>query len=170
MKTITLLLTVLVCQVAAAECVDDIAPTSGPFDLEYAEGQVLDLSTGLIWYRCQLGQTFENGVCIGSPLSGTWLNALTMAQEFTFAGHDDWRVPNIKELQSLMEYSCHSPMIDPALFAEEISFPLWSSTPESYESGTFNHYVHGMTWLGQTFSDQKDETFYTLLVRDLNDS
>jgi hypothetical protein len=31
----------------------------------------------------------------------------------SFAGHDDWRVPNVKELQSIINYGVASPAVDP---------------------------------------------------------
>ena len=37
-----------------------------------------------------------------------WEDALAYAESSTFAGYDDWRLPNIKELQSIVDYT-HSP-------------------------------------------------------------
>ena len=39
----------------------------------------------------------------GSPIM--WENALSYAGAATFAGHSDWRLPDAKELQSLLDYS-----------------------------------------------------------------
>jgi hypothetical protein len=56
---------------------------------------VLDKTTNLVWQRCSVGQTFDKlKGCIGE------------AKEFTFEeaqqlSKDGWRVPTIRELESL---------------------------------------------------------------------
>ena len=166
MKKIPFVLLLLISHFVQAACVDDIPTTSGPFDIDFAEGQLLDQSTDLVWFRCRLGQTFENDVCVGDAFAGTWLEALKLAEEFSISEFNNWRLPNLKELQSLVEYSCQSPMFSPDLFATNMTGLYWSSTPELVEQGMFNHYVHGLSSNGHTFSDQKDELFSALLVRD----
>ncbi|XCN71925.1 MAG: DUF1566 domain-containing protein [Candidatus Electrothrix aestuarii] len=76
---------------------------------------VLDNNTGLIWQRCLEGQTFSNGSCTGTATGKTWTGALDL---------DDgtWRVPNVKELQSLVGEETYFPT--PAT-----SEPVWSSSP-----------------------------------------
>lgn len=37
--------------------------------------EVLDKQTGLIWQRCNLGQTFSSGQCIGNSTGFTWFEA-----------------------------------------------------------------------------------------------
>jgi hypothetical protein len=44
-----------------------------------------------------------------------------------FAGHRDWRIPNIKELHSIVDYGVFNPAIDPD-FGPTDSTPYWSST------------------------------------------
>lgn len=56
------------------------------------DGTVTDLNTGLMWIQ-DAGEkvTYEEGVAT--------------AEDFSFAGYDDWRVPSIKELYSLIDFS-----------------------------------------------------------------
>ena len=166
------LMTILVLMIfitnAAADCVTNVPSTSGPFDKQSLEGQLIDRSTGLVWYRCHLGETFENGVCSGDAFQDSWGEALLLAEEFEFGGFDNWRLPNIKELQSLVEYACYSPPFEEGSFATVMNFPLWSSTPELVQTGLFNQYAYLLSSRGTTASDQKDETFYAIMVRDLN--
>jgi len=51
---------------------------------------VTDNLTGLVWVK--------------SPLANlrTWTEALSYADSLTLSGHDDWRLPNINELESLV--------------------------------------------------------------------
>lgn len=99
-------------------------------------GTVKDLQTDLIWQRCSIGQSWKNGQCLGEAKSLTWQQALTEAKSIG----DGWRLPNIKELNSIAEYGCISPKINLNVFPvdnDEFRFVLyyWSSTPYK---GAFN--------------------------------
>ena len=150
-----------------ADCVDNITKTSGPFDSSGLVGQVLDESTGLVWYQCRLGEMYEGGVCVGDESGVNWLETLNAAESFEFEGFNNWRLPNIKELQSIIEYSCESPMLDPVVFLIPQNDIYWSSTPETVnDGGLFQERAYYLNSTGRTGSDQKNETFSALLVRD----
>jgi hypothetical protein len=63
-----------------------------PAYLDNGDGTVTDLNTGLIWIQ-DPGEKmrYDEGIELG--------------KDFTFAGYDDWRVPTIKELYSLINFS-----------------------------------------------------------------
>ena len=91
----------------------------GPFDdLFYLEdnddGTVTDLETGLMWQQDTAPGTY------------TWREALPYCENLTLDGHDDWRLPNRNELQSIIDYSKFTPSID-AVFNAESTF-YWTST------------------------------------------
>ena len=48
------------------------------------------------------------------------------AENLSFAGHDDWRLPNVRELQSIVYYGRWGKSIDPVFGA--LSSSYWSST------------------------------------------
>ena len=96
------------------------------------DGTITDRATGLIWSKSDSGQGMN------------WQDALAWAQKKNAEkslGHNDWRLPSVKELQSLVDYSrspdtSHSPAIDP-LFnctaftneAHQVDYPFyWSAT------------------------------------------
>jgi len=54
---------------------------------------VTDNLTGLMWVRAP------------SAVQETWANALTIANNLTLCGFSDWRLPNRKELRSLINHS-----------------------------------------------------------------
>ncbi len=56
------------------------------------DGTVSDLNTSLMWQQDP-----------GAKM--TWDNAMAGADTFTLAGYDDWRLPTIKELYSLILFS-----------------------------------------------------------------
>jgi hypothetical protein len=97
-------------------------------------GTVTDNKTGLMWKRCSEGQAWSNNTCTGIAASYTWQNALKQAQAVNnsagFAGKKDWRVPNIKELRSIVERQCKAPAINLTVFPNTLSPTLfWSSSP-----------------------------------------
>ncbi len=51
-----------------------------------------DNVTGLMWQK-DMGEKM------------TWSEAHEMVQSFNLAGYDDWRIPNAKELQSIVDYT-----------------------------------------------------------------
>jgi hypothetical protein len=107
-----------------------------------ANGTVLDKKTSLTWMRCALGQTWSNGTCTGSWQKYPWLDALQMAKDAVFAGKTDWRLPNQKELQSLVEVSCYDPSINITMFpnaTDSVSEWFWSS------SAAIVHFLGGET-------------------------
>ena len=72
-----------------------------------APGVVKDTRTGLEWMRCSLGQDWDvtANTCVGSVNKYSYQAALNIAQDINnargYAKYTDWRVPTIRELQSL---------------------------------------------------------------------
>jgi Protein of unknown function (DUF1566) len=91
-------------------------------------GVVLDDVTGLLWQEPDSG------------LAGPWSMAATYCSSLTLATHDDWRVPSILELASIVDYTRYDPALDPAfsvsLAASKVDYEYWSSTPEDTMVGT----------------------------------
>jgi hypothetical protein len=106
---------------------------TGDFTLDDADGTTIHLKTGLTWMRCTLGQTWNAAgkTCVGSASGYTWGAALQAARGYVFAGHGDWRVPNVKELTSIVEARCFSPALNETVFPASSSFAsscVWSSS------------------------------------------
>jgi hypothetical protein len=89
------------------------------------DGTVTDRSSGLTWMQAD------------SQTTMSWQDALAYAENLTFAGHDDWRLPNAKELQSIVDYSRapdaadparRGPAIDPVFDTTETESWFWTST------------------------------------------
>lgn len=60
--------------------------------------------------------------------SMTWEQALHVAETLVADGKSDWRLPNIKELESLNDESRSQPSVDPAVFPGILAKKYWSST------------------------------------------
>jgi hypothetical protein len=124
---------------AGANCrISDLYQTASPERfVKSDDATVTDNVTGLMWQLCILGLSGDN--CgDGAARFLTWSDALSAATASNAANFDDWRIPNIKELASLIEYACTAPAMDQTLFpntgisrpdSDEISYIVWSATP-----------------------------------------
>jgi hypothetical protein len=86
--------------------------------------EVTDALSGLTWSRCTVGQDWTGTTCAGGLTSYTHEAALIFAATKT-----GWRIPNIKELGSLVDVSRVNPAIDMTAFPQTASVSYWSSTP-----------------------------------------
>ncbi|MCP3942390.1 MAG: DUF1566 domain-containing protein [Desulfobacteraceae bacterium] len=73
------------------------------------DGIVIDHATGLMWAKNDSGVAYD------------WESALEYAENLTLSGYSDWRLPNAKELQSIVDYTkspdtTNSPAIDDTYF------------------------------------------------------
>ena len=119
---------------AAQVCTADSIPASTPDSqlVDNNDNTITDLTTGLMWKKCLEGVSGD--ACeTGSLDSFTWQQALqqpgTVNSEGGFADYDDWRLPNIKELISIVEKQCYNPAINLNRFPNAPSSSVWSGSP-----------------------------------------
>lgn len=107
------------------------------------DGTITDLTTGLIWQKTP---DFEKHTQDGAE---------DYAQGLKLAGSSDWRLPNVKELQSIVDYSRapdaskrsqQGPAIDPIFGLTEAESWFWSSTTHIE-----NQFAYSVCF-GQSFS------------------
>lgn len=93
--------------------------------VDNGDGTITDRATGLIWQKGDSGR----------PMN--WRDALAYAEGLRLAGRDDWRLPNAKELQSIVDYSRapdagdasrRGPAIDPVFRLTEPESYFWTGT------------------------------------------
>lgn len=136
-KIIAFVLAVTLPIIAIAECKTNI-PGHDPTRYEAKpDGTVVDLVTRLMWMRCDLGAQWDatTQACVTDQnikkLKGTWPQVLTTTEKLNseggFAGFNDWRVPNIKEMMSLVMLNCYPTIDEYAFPGAEASY--WTSTP-----------------------------------------
>ncbi len=93
------------------------------------DATVTDTKTGLMWKQCVEGLTGNTCGTGTAVTTYTWKAALELASSTTFATYSDWRLPNIKELASLVARDRYSPAINSSLFPNTPSIRHWSSSP-----------------------------------------
>ncbi len=98
-------------------------PNYGKNDfIDNGDGTVTDRATGLMWMQGDSG-TLKAGKQSDGKMD--WADALQWAEGLSYAGYDDWRLPNAKELQSIVDYTrspdtTNSPALDPVFTATPI--------------------------------------------------
>jgi hypothetical protein len=127
----------------------DCASTAVSSYTDNGDGTVTDTITGLAWQ--QTGSSNK-----------TWEQALAYCEGLNLGGHTDWRMPNIKELRSLVDYSLHKPAINTMYFPDTVSPFYWSSTtfPTNTSSAWGLHFDDGDDHYGNKFG-----SFYVRAVR-----
>lgn len=121
------------CKVGTVYQDTDIAATTPTADfVDNGDGTVTHKLTGLMWKRCGEGQAWSGTTCTGTLATYSWDQAMG-ATGSVYAGHDDWRLPNVKELATLVEQRCWWPAINHEIFpAVPSDSYFWSSTPGAW--------------------------------------
>ncbi len=118
----SILLSLALVGVLSADCVRD-----------NAKEVVTCNKTKLMW---------QDNADVGS-VSKTWRDAIKYCEDEIgnngiYAGYDDWRLPNIKELKSIVDKSKYSPALKEG-FTQKSTNYFWSSTTDaSYTSNAWN--------------------------------
>jgi len=96
-------------------------------------GAVTDRATGLQWMQADSGDAaFASSLRLNAYEDGRmdWPEALAFCEGPDHAGHDDWRLPSAKELQSIVDYS-RSPSATNSAAID----PVFAATAERDEAG-----------------------------------
>ena len=118
---------------ARAQCDNSVAAPTPDHRFELRDGLVLDKETGLEWQRCVVGALWlSTEESCSEPVTGlrTWWQVLTDAQQQP----EGWRLPNKKELASIVDYRCVAPAANRVVFPNTPAGLYWSSTPVVYGS------------------------------------
>jgi hypothetical protein len=92
--------------------------SSGDF-IDNGDGTATDNDKGLIWQKDT------------APGIYNWQQALYYCDNLILGGHDDWRLPDRNELQTLVDYSRYNPSIDTGFFSNTEPGAYWSSTTKA---------------------------------------
>jgi Protein of unknown function (DUF1566) len=98
-----------------------------------AGDEITDSKTGLIWKRCPEGMVWTVNTCTGA--AATYTHEQALARATAQAGTAGWRLPNVKELSSIVDASRINPAIDTTAFPATPTVWFWSSSPYARYSG-----------------------------------
>lgn len=119
--------------------------------IDNQDGTITDTATGLMW------QQADDGVI------RDWQGALNYCESLPLGNKDDWRLPNIRELESIVDYRNYRPAISP-VFNCQANVGYWSATTRSPIS------EHVLAWIissgsGMLNQHYKDNTIFPYYVR-----
>jgi murein DD-endopeptidase MepM/ murein hydrolase activator NlpD len=122
--------------------------------IDNGDGTVTDTQSGLMWQKTEAGAM-------------NWEAALTYCESLDFAGHDDWRLPNRNELQSLVDYAVFNPAIDTVAFPGALSSNYWSSSTHAFKTGSawLVDFSYGGVNYGSVYVNNKFNSYYVRAVR-----
>jgi len=110
---------------------------------------VVDQGTGLEWQKSD------------DAIPRTWQDALAYCENLSLSSRTDWRLPNIRELKSIVDESRYYPAIDPVFTSQLSSY--WSATTVTDAPGTSAWHVHFGN--GDDIWDLKGKTHHVRCVR-----
>lgn len=108
------------------------------------DGTITDSASGLMWAQSDNGETMN------------WETALAYCEAAELAGYSDWRMPNVKELQGIVDYS-YSPSAEIAENVGAAIDPIFSCTPIVNEAGNDDY---GYYWTGTSANFTSGEPYY----------
>ncbi len=128
-----------------------------------SDGTVTDHCTGLMWQKATAETNGDGQTPDDESDAVLWCDALAYCENLSFAGHDDWRLPNVRELQSVVDYGSVGASIDP-------TFGAFSAGDAGYWSSTSDVNDPGRAWLvrfggGSVDTAFKNSPIYVRAVR-----
>jgi Protein of unknown function (DUF1566) len=134
---------------------------------DHGDGTVTDRQLKLMWTRCSAGQTWAAGTCSGQAGTYTWEAAGRLASELNQRGsyfYSDWRLPQLRELATLIERACSSPRVNLSVFPNTPAGIYWSATPRPGAQDPSSAYALGFGSDGVEYQ-AKDVQSHVRLVR-----
>ena len=135
------------------------------------DGTVTDNVSGLMWEKLS-----DDGSIHDKDTTYTWANAFNVKiaglNAASFAGYNDWRLPNVKELQSIINFG----VVNPSTYSQFSNSCMGGCTPTACSCFTVASYWTSTTaqnasaWVvffseGRTIFTLKTGTFYVRAVR-----
>ena len=107
--------------------------------VDNGDGTISDRATGLMWMQDDSGSTYD------------WDGALNYCENLNASGYDDWRLPNAKELHSIVDYTRAPDAANPSQQAAAID-PIFNITSDDSFFWTGTTHMDGPNFFGVYFA------------------
>ena len=121
------------------------------FSMLFGADTFTDAKTGLTWQDNSASASIEKD----------WSDAKSYCKNLTLSAKNDWRLPSIKELQSIVDIKKYNPAIKSG-FKHVASYYYWSSS--EYVSGS-SYAWEVYFYYGSTSFNDKSDKYYVRCVR-----
>lgn len=143
---------------------DDAAISAGaPLRFrDNGDGTISDLSTGLMWEKkcgeCRGPHRSRALLSLEAKRGATsvpeWLDELNREGGAGFAGYDDWRLPDVEELQSIVDYERFNPSVPSAFDAPQCGISCLDVRDSACSCTALNAY-----WTSTTVAANPERAF-----------
>jgi hypothetical protein len=113
-------------------------------------GTITDMITKLVWQKHDQGATV------------VWEEAIKLCEELILGGFFDWRLPNVKELRSIVDSGTYAPAAFTVYFPGTWTDSYWSST--TYVASPSSAWLVNF-WHGEVDASSKGNAFFVRCVR-----
>jgi hypothetical protein len=117
---------------------------------------VTDNMTGLMWVKAPHSLSGNSG-------GQAWNDAIDFCNGLTFAGQSDWRLPNVREIQSLIDHGCSSPALPAGYPFTGVQSDLYWSSSTYVDGADYAWYVD--FYVGDVLRRYKVDNSYVWPVR-----
>ena len=144
----------------ASICSINVASAENTDEELLSHGMWRDPSTGLIWMRCSLGQTWAGKSCKGFGKKYTWFEAMRVAENSSYE-NKKWQLPTKEELESISLKNDDGYVNNNIIFRPEtdVSGIFWTSSVGKNDTSTSVNFVYGSSDDGS-----RGYTWYVRLV------
>lgn len=103
--------------------------------VDNGDGTITDTNSGLMWMQDDAQEGLD------------WESALAYAENLEHAGYSDWKLPNVKELQSIVDYTGSYPAINGSYFnVTDDDAYFWSSTSAYFSKASEEESKYYWAW------------------------
>ncbi len=166
-QIVATLAAIMICSTSWAETcrTESLSQSTPTKQFTLSNDVVMDKETTLSWMRCAVGQHWDGQACHGKAKTVAWSEAMAMVEKINTkgtGGHNDWRMPMVPELASIVERQCFNPRMNTAVFPGAPSAIFWTSMEKM---GTTD-YAYSLDFGGgQAVATAKDHVGAIRLVR-----
>ncbi len=131
-------------------------------------GTVTDNLTGLMWE-----QKTDDGGSRDKDTTVTWKDALSYCEDLVLGSYSDWRLPNPKELERIVDLSTSNPAVDTTYFPNTNNGFYWTGTScvgcHKFKAFSYD-FADGRLYFGVKFLDGDYPENYVRCVRTADSS
>lgn len=140
------------------------------------DGTITDNVTKLMWQMTPVAVNYNWYAASGTFDANANPSTMDVCGDLNLGGHNDWRLPDKRELLSLVDYGTADPAIDTGYFPDTSTYDYWTNTTYNATNAWYVQFadggvttasktsdkhvqcVRGAHWGGSIFVDNNDGT------------